>query len=428
MSSVRNRYSSEELSKIRGVLQDVLGASADDALHNLDQRFTPSDVEEEEKEAEEGEDLLSGSGKKSSKKTAAVDVATVIREGKIPPMLEALSQVQEEPKEVRALVAAILKHRSAKAFHLVEALGKVNTDEELVNALSQGILSRKGVNPIIEALRYAVISPSAMKSLAMGIADQGTVNHVLRAIASSPKNQHEVEVIFAMEVMGKGSVEQMLEAMNLMDDNSPGTVILATGLVHRQEVGVEPLVRGLSNCRSNARASTLLAVKLVSIVDTQSLVSLLEKYVDEKTEVGEIVATKFVYNCLHEKRRGPLLVKACRKIRSNSMTGRILSIGLIKLGDVEAMQKAFQALNFCPSGRDMIALALIKKRGKIMAMRALGKAVWETSKNASEINGNMRKALERYEGLIQGHLKASIEQAPPATEGASSRQRRPTQK
>ena len=102
----------------------------------------------------------------------------------------------EEPKDIRQLVAAILKHADTKSFHLVEALSRVKEDKELVDALVHGMTSRKGVNPLIEALKYAVISPDAMKNLALSISDQGTVNHVLRAVASAPVNQPECEIIW----------------------------------------------------------------------------------------------------------------------------------------------------------------------------------------------------------------------------------------
>ncbi|MBF0622607.1 MAG: hypothetical protein HQL54_11840 [Magnetococcales bacterium] len=401
MSSNRDKYSANELEEIRKMLGENLGNDSNHAEKILSSRFTAAEEkEDEEPEIIEDEDKFN-QGRSGPK----VDVAAVIKSRDLPTMIEAIPSVREDETQIRQIIAAILKHPDVKSFHLVEALSKVKDDVQLVNALVHGIISRKGVNPLIEALKYSTCSPQAMKSLAQAVADQGTVNHVLRAIASSPRDQPEAEMSWAMEVIGKGSMEQILEAMNLIEDMSPGTVILATGLVNRKEVIVEPLVRAMGNCRKNDKAMAILIVRLVKMVDTPSLVSVLEKYVSDSTEAGEIVAAQLVYKVAREPSRRSLLASACRRVKTDSMTAQLIAGGIIRHRDAELLEKSYSRLGTSPTAQKMVALEIVNKKGKIMALRSLGKNVWEMIKNQGEIKTSIRKTDERYQWLLINRLK-----------------------
>ncbi|MBF0189215.1 MAG: hypothetical protein HQL50_14930 [Magnetococcales bacterium] len=397
----RDRYSSEQLAQIRSLLQDTLGDDgAAQALENLDQRFTPAEEAAAAKEAEQEETNTARVDRNKNQ----IDVAEVIKGGKLHEMIEALGQLEEQPKESRALVASILKHKEVKSFHLCEALGKVSDDLELVDALVHGIISRKGVNPLIDALKHAVISPKAMKSLALSIADQGTVNHVLRAIASAPKDQPEAEITWAMEVMGKGAVEQMVEALNLIDEKSPGVVVLATGIVSREEAKIESKVRALAKCLNNEKACSIIAAHMATTVDVPSLVPLLEKYAKDSTVAGEIVVSQLVYKSLTTQGREKLITTACRRIRTNSMSGRILAMGICKMGNLAVMEKAFGMLSSCPSGQAIVGVEFIKKKGMLMAIKALGMKVRESAKKQADVKKDISEATARYKVILKEHL------------------------
>ena len=393
----RDMYTAEQLERIRVTLQETLGEESAQALENLKERFTPAQEESEDKEKVE----------KPEDEKKQVDVAGLVEEGRLRKMLASMADVKEDPYSQRVLVAAILRHRDVKAFHLVDALAKVAGDVELVNALVHGITSRKGVNPLIEALRYATASPDAMKSLAKGIADQGTSNHLIRAIATAPRNQPEAEIVWAMEVMGKGTMEQLLEAINLMDDASPGVVILATGVVNRKDVAIEPLVRALSSSKKNAKAAAILSVELTRLADIPSLITLLEKYISDATEAGEILTVKLVQRSLQERGRVKLLAKACRFMRGESMAGQILAWGIVEQGDISQLERAYGRMGSHLMGKKIIAVGLCKKVSGFRAFRLMGNEYFKNSKIQPAVNEATKKTKERYHWVLKNILGES---------------------
>ncbi|MBF0340603.1 MAG: hypothetical protein HQL95_06505 [Magnetococcales bacterium] len=423
----RDLYTSEQLAKIRETLSDALGDNARQALDNLDHRFVAATDNPEAPNQKSG----AGARKSSSssyeheeeKKHSSVDVESVIQEGRLKKMLETLGKIHEEPAQVRTMVAEILRHKEVKAFHMVDAMSKVTGDVELVNALAHGIVSHKGVNPLIDGLRHATISPEAMKSLAMGVAEQGTINHVIRAIATAPPNQPEAEIIWAMEVMGRGTMEQMLEAIKLMSNDSPGTTILATGIVNRKEIAVEPLVRSLTATKGNAKATAILAVALTKLSDTASLVTLLEKYVTDDTDAGEILTVKLVQRSLDEKdkNRPKVMARAAKVMRGSSMAGKILAMGLVQQGDPTQLEAAYQRMNHV-EGKQILATGIAKKLGSLQALRLLGGDYFKLGKMQSVADAAVREAKQRYEWILYnmlGEVPASQKPAMSAREALS---------
>ncbi|MBF0260709.1 MAG: hypothetical protein HQL97_02560 [Magnetococcales bacterium] len=404
----RDIYTQEQLDKIRDILKDALGEKAPQALDNLATRFVPA--QEFPEEPGKGAAGRKGGGPAASggssyehheEKKSNVDVEGVIQEGKLKKMIEVLSKLQDDPAQVRTMIAEILRHPEVKAFHMVDAMSRVTGDMELVNALAHGIVSHKGVNPLIDGLRHATISPEAMKSLAMGIAEQGTINHVIRAIATAPPDQPDAEIIWAMEVMGRGTMEQMLEAIKLMANESPGTTILATGIVNRKEVAIEPLVRSLTATKGNSKATAILAVALTKIADTAALVTLLEKYVTDDTDAGEILTAKLVQRSLEEKDKSKpkVMARAARMMRGDSMAGKILAWGLVQEGDPMQMEGAFMRINHV-SGKQILACGIAKKLGSMKALRLLGGDYFKLSKMQAVADAATREAKQRYEWVI----------------------------
>ncbi|MBF0110607.1 MAG: hypothetical protein HQL76_15670 [Magnetococcales bacterium] len=386
----RDLYTAEQLAKIRATLQENLGDAKSHALENLDSRF-----------AAKADEVADSDKKKHKDEKVHVDVPSVLAEGNLKKMIAALGDVKDNPADCRTLVAAIIQHKEVKAFHLVEAMSKVPGDRELVDSLVQGITARKGVNPLIDALRHAEISPSAIKLLAKGIAEQGTINHIIRAIATAPSDQPEAEIIWAMEVIGKGTMEQILEALNLLNAKSPGTVILATGLVNRKEVAIEPLVRALTSSKDNPKASAILAVELTRQADLNSLVTLLEKYISDGTAAGEIIVTRLVFRSLIERGRTKLLAKAARFVKGDSLAGKILAMGIVELGDGAEMEKAFPRLSGHPTGQKIVAVGLNSKLGGLKALRLLGGSFFKLSKFQDEASAATKEARGRYNQILK---------------------------
>ncbi|MBF0323352.1 MAG: hypothetical protein HQL62_10525, partial [Magnetococcales bacterium] len=390
--SQRDRYSADQLAKIRATLKDTLGEDAAKALENLDNRFVPTS-------ASSGDDATKPK-KKMERPTAAskaskIDVEELARSGEVGKMVEALSLVLEDPIKVKVLISGILNNGETKAMHLTESLSKVHKFPDLVDFLVQKIVSFKGINPLVESLKFATASPKAMRLLAQGIAEQGTVNHILRAIAGAPKNQDEAEVIWSMEVIGKGSIDQILDAMKLIDPLSPGSVILATGLINRQGIQVEPLVRGLTACKDNPKSSTLVAATLCKMIDVPALISILEKYLPDKCESAEIVVSKLVHRCADSSTRNHDMVDAARYIKADAMAGQILALGLIKLDNEDILYRGYKRLPANSMSKKMTALAYIKKKGKLMSLRTLGKEGWDLTKDA--------EAIEKATRVTQAH-------------------------
>lgn len=390
----RDLYTAEQLAKIRATLQNNLGDETSNALQTLETRFTAKTEEKVDPDKQ----------KKSKEEKAHVDVAAVVAEGNLKKLLDALHEVKENPVDRRTVVAAIIQHQEVKAFHLVEALSQVPSDKELVDSLVNGITSRKGVNPLIDALRHAEISPNSIKALAKGIAEQGTINHIIRAIATAPGNQPEAEIIWAMEIIGKGTMEQILEALNLLNSESQGTVVLATGLVNRKEIAVEPLVRALASCKENAKASAILAVELTRQADLNSLVTLMEKYIADGTSAGEIIASRLVFRSLIEKGRSKLLSKAARFVKGNSLAGKILAMGIVEQDDAMEMEKSFPRLSSHPVAQKMVAVGLHKKLGGLKALRLLGGTFFKISSFQEEANAATKEARAKYNHIVKDIL------------------------
>ncbi|MEO5377520.1 MAG: hypothetical protein H7832_07035 [Magnetococcus sp. DMHC-6] len=399
----RDQYSSEQLEKIRATLRQNLGQESSQALDNLNNRFVPSEKSEATLQA-----VKKKKSQEEEKQVVQVDVHAIIQEGDLKKLLDSLELVKDDGTSVRMVVAALLKHPLIKAFHMVEAMSKVSDKRELVEALATGMVIRKGVNPLIDALRYAVISPDAIKNLATGIAEQGTVNHIIRAIATAPRGLAEAEIIWAMEVMGKGTIEQMMEAMNLLEKDSPGVVILATGIVNRAEVTVEPLVRGLGLCKENPKAAAILAIELTRLADLTSLIMILEKHVTDATEAGEYLIVKLVQRSLDPACKQKVLSRACKSIVTPSIAGQILAMGIVEQGDPLQLERSYSRFPYNPAAKKIIGLGIFQKNGKIQSFRIMGKEVLDIIKSQGEIENSIKEARKRYHWVLQNVLGEDI--------------------
>ncbi|MBF0162454.1 MAG: hypothetical protein HQL88_09210 [Magnetococcales bacterium] len=389
----KDNYTLEQLERIRNTLGSALGERSAQALEVLETRFVPApDVSEED------EKLLK---MREKMENPTVDVNAVIATGRIRDMIDSIDKAKSEPGKLQRLVTAIVTHKEAKPPLLLEALSKVSDRRELVEDLVGGIVSQRGVSPLIDALRYATISPTAYEALARGIAEQGTVNHMIRTIAAAPKGQPDAELMWAMEIMRRGSVEQMLEAMNLLDDTSPGVVVLASGVANRQDVGVEPMVRGLSFCKNNAKASAILALELTRIADINAVVVILEKYISDATDAGEILVVKLVHRTKFAKAREPLLIKASRFMRGSSMAGKILAMAIYETGDVEKITQAYNRMGGHPPAQKVMAWGLFKHLGAMKCISLLGKAYFSMSAQQAEVEAILKEARQRYAWVLQ---------------------------
>ena len=408
----KDNYTVEQLERIRATLGTALGDKSAQALETLETRFSPApDISEEDEKLMKLREKM---------ENPTIDVSNVIATGRLPDFVGALDKVKNELDKQQRLVTAILNHKDAKPPSLLEALSKVSNRRDLVEDLVAGIVAQRGVNPLIEALRYATISPTAYEALAKGIAEQGTVNHMIRTIAAAPRGQPDAELMWAMEIMRKGSLEQMLEAMNLLDDSSPGIVALASGVANRKDVGVEPMVRGLSFCKNNAKASAILALELTRVADINAVVVILEKYISDGSDAGEILVVKLVHRTKFAKSREPLLIKACRFMRGNSMAGKILAMGIYEMGDVEKCVQAYGRLAGHPAAHKVMAWGAFKKLSALKAMSLFGKAYFSMSSQQAEVEAILKEARQRYEWILQEVLgedpSVTPEPEPPKTE------------
>ncbi|MBF0096631.1 MAG: hypothetical protein HQM04_08740 [Magnetococcales bacterium] len=389
----KDNYTVEQLERIRATLGTALGDKSAQALEVLETRFSAApDVSEED------EKLMKLREKMDN---PSVDVTAIIATGRLPDMIAGLDKAKSEPDKQQRLVTAILNHKDAKPPSLVEALGKVTNRRELVEDLVGGIVAQRGVNPLIESLRYATISPTAYGALAKGIAEQGTVNHLIRTIATAPRGQADAELMWSMEIMRKGTLEQLLEAMNLLDDSSPGIVALASGVANRKDVGVEPMVRGLSFCKNNAKASAILALELTRVADLNAVVVILEKYISDGSDAGEILVTKLVHRTKFAKNREPLLIKACRFMRGDSMAGKILAMGLNDLNDGEKFAQAHSRLSSHLGAQKVMAVGIARKLGPIKGVSMLGKEYFKVSSYQPEVDALLKEAKQRYEWILK---------------------------
>ncbi|MBF0585095.1 MAG: hypothetical protein HQL80_12795 [Magnetococcales bacterium] len=410
-------YTAEQLERIRSTLGASLGDKSAQALETLETRFAPApDISEEDAKLMKLREKL---------ETKSVDVDAVIATGRLPAMISSLDRAKEEPEKQKRLVSVILNHKEAKAPSLVEALSKVSDKLELVEMLVAGIVAQRGVNPLIDALRYATISQTAYNTLAKGIAEQGTVNHMIRTIGTAPRGQPDAELMWAMEIMRKGTLEQMLESMNLLEDDSPGIVALATGVTNRKDVGVEPMVRALAHCKNNAKASAILSRALTDVADVNAIVVILEKYISDGSDAGEIITVKLVHRTKFAKSREGLLFKACRHMRADSMAGKILAMAIYDLGDADKMADAYQRMQAHPNGQKILAMGAYKKLSAFKAMALLGKKYFQMSPIMAEAEEYLKEARKRYEWVLREVLEEDpsitpepepAKTEPPATE------------
>ncbi|MEO5366592.1 MAG: hypothetical protein H7831_09610 [Magnetococcus sp. WYHC-3] len=384
--ATRDHYSSDELARIRATLKEQLGDNSGTALKNLEERFVPSE------KTRPPEELVDERGDAVGWAGGEVNVDEVISDGQLDKMIRALPVFKDAAADQGKLVAAIMKHPEVKSFHLVEALSKVSKDPSLVDALVQRIVSNKGVNPLIDACRFAAVSPASMRALAQGIAEEGTVNHIMRAIASAPRDQPDAEIIWTMEVIGKGGLDQITECIKLIDPASPGAVVLATGLANRKEVKMEILVRSLSVLKDSPKAATVLAVRLAGMVEDNALASLLEKHVSDKTEAGEVLVAKLVHGG-----RVKELSRVTRFMRADSVASRMLAVGIMRHNDADLLLTAYERFSAAPIAQAMVGTEFVKKKGTFGALKAMGKKALEFGKLATEVANGTKEGRERLE-------------------------------
>ncbi|MBF0125155.1 MAG: hypothetical protein HQL60_07455, partial [Magnetococcales bacterium] len=385
-------YTSAQLEQIRKTLQGSLGdAGAAQAIANLEQRFTPSENSVQQTDSNQKKPGHAG--------PKPVDIGEVLASDSIEKILETLPLVKED-HEIRPVVEALIKHPETKAFHLVDALSNVSKNVTFVEMLVEAIVTKKGINPLIDALKYASLSSKSVTMLANSIGEQGTVTHVLRAIASAPPNQPEAEIVWAMEVIGKGGFEQINDALKLMDINSPGIVVLTTGLVNRPGVAIEHLIRPLAVIKENSQALTVLLTRLAKLVDVPQMLSLLEKHIPDNCEGAEYVAARLVNRCLASASRVKEIAMACRCMRTDSMTARILAYGVVKQGAEDQMMRAYERLPAGSTAKHMAGIGVLNKVNKLKALTLLGREGMALSKYAGEVQAAMRAAQERYQWIM----------------------------
>ncbi|OSM00085.1 hypothetical protein [Magnetofaba australis] len=400
-----DRYTQDQLDKIRKTLSKSLGDSSGQALEKLDSRFT---AREEELVVEADPDVVDDS-KHGFKPGSKIDLDEIITSGNIDKIIGACAALKgaDRPDELRRLVDAVLGHPDCKARHMVETLSKVYKHTELLELLVEKIVQTKGINPLIEALKYSDKSPRAMLQLAKGIAEQGTVNHIMRAIAAAPPGQDEAEITWTMEVIGKGTLEQMLDCVQLINAQSPGAVVLATGVINQKDVPIEPLVRTLTAVKDNPQAATVVAVKLVKTVEVPALVSLLEKYVTDKSTAGEIIVAQLVAKVSQQPSRKPELLKAAKYMRNDCVAGKMLAWGIVKYGDQEMWEKAYKRIAN-PGAKAMVAVAFGKKAGMFGTLKHLGKAGWDLSKKTGEAAAASKEGQEKLNEILTNVLEEAL--------------------
>ncbi|ABK42852.1 hypothetical protein Mmc1_0326 [Magnetococcus marinus MC-1] len=404
----RDNFTQKQLDNIKSQLAKTLGDQSSTALENLDNRFT---AREEEVIIEANPDVMDDhSATGGFKPGAKIDVDEVIAEGKLGPMLGTLGplvKIEEKKADLRRMVEAIINHPEIKAFNLVEALTRVRKNSEMVGLLVDQVVARKGINPLIDSLKVSGINKPAMQKLAAGIAEMGTINHLLRAIASCPKNQEEVEITLTMEVIGKGALEQMLEAIKLIDPMSPGAVVLATGVANVKNLPVEPCVRALTAVKDNEGGAQILAKRLVEMVEVPALVSLLEKYVSETTPAAHVVVTQLIHKVMIQPSRNKELIKATKAVRGDSMPAQMLATAIVKFCDKDDWERTFLRVAGHNS-KVILACAYGKQGGMFGTIRKLGKAGYDMSKNAAEANKLMKEAWDRCTEVARDVLQVEL--------------------
>lgn len=394
-----DNYTADQLERMRKTFRESLGDVSAQALEDLDKRFIAApDVTEEDAKLER---LRAGEEKK-------IDVDRIVETGNLRSILSTLQEVKGDAPKQKKLISAVLEHREARAADLVEALAAVSDSKDLVEVLVASISAQKGVNPLIEALRHAIISTKAVQSLAKSIAEQGSVNHLIRAIGTAPRDQPEAEVIFAMEVIRKGSLEQMLEALNLLDDTSPGIVVVASGVVNRKGVGIEPLVRAMASSKNNSKAAAILALEMTKRAEVPAIITLLERYISDESDSGEILTARLVRSCLEDPSKTELMFKACRQMHAESMAGKILAMGILDLNDATHTETGYTRMVAHAPAKQLLALGVYKKSGAVKAMRMLGKEYFQMSKKQPALDAELKEVRKRYHWILKEVLGEDI--------------------
>lgn len=388
----RSRFTPEQLAKIKSTLKNNLGEDSDKVVGSFDKRFAGGG-------GGEVDDAPGADGKPKRPEFGKVDVPGIINEGNIPKMIQAIADIGGEPNGTKALVQSIMAHKDAKGYHLVEALAKVKQDKELVAMLVDAIVANGALNPIIEALRSATVCNESMKKLAQTVAELGSVNQIIRAIATAPSNE-DTEAIWAMEIIGKGTSEQMLEALSLINKESSGVVILATGLASLPDNNVPTMVRALPACKENPQAAAIIAKEVAKLADVNSMVGILEKFVPQESEAGELLIAKLV-----DKGRINQMLEAARQVRVDSPASKLLAMGIIsRAGGMTELERGYKLLGQTTIAKNMIANEILKKKGKLMAMKFLGKEVFEIGKKSSDLDAFTRKAKKRVQYILENEL------------------------
>ncbi|MEG3641510.1 hypothetical protein [Magnetococcus sp. PR-3] len=404
----RDNFTQKQLDSIKDQLSKSLGDKSGKALENLDSRFT---AREEEVIVEANPDVMDDqSATGGFKPGSKIDVDEVIAEGKMAPLIGTLAplvKIEDKKADLRKVVEAVINHPEVKAYNLVEALTRVRKNSDMVALLVDQVVARKGINPLIDALKVSGVNKVAMQKLAAGIAEMGTINHLLRAIASCPKNQEEVEITLTMEVIGKGALEQMLEAIKLIDPLSPGAVVLATGVANVKSLPVEPCVRALTAVKDNEAGAQILAKRLVEMVEVPALVSLLEKYVTETTPAAHVVVTQLIHKVIIQPSRNKELVKATKAVRGDSLPAQMLATAIVKYCEKEVWEKVYPRMGGHNS-KVILACAYGKKGGMFGTIRKLGKAGYDMSKHTGEANKLMKEAWDRCEVVAREVLQVEL--------------------
>jgi hypothetical protein len=327
-------------------------------------------------------------------------VGKLASEGRLQDMMDGLKRVKENKGEAKILVEAILINKQTRAFHLLEVLKDTKQHEEIVDSLVSGIVSRKAINSLIDALSFVENSPNALRHLAEAIVATGKINQIIRAIGTAPKGLPDAEIIWTVEILSKGTLEQIMEAVKLLEVNSPGMIILVAGLVNRDDIAIESLVRAIDFTKSNPNATTLLATAIVRIADAPTIVTLLEKHISDSSYAAEILVTGLVNKSTKGRGKGKLLSKASRCMRSDSTAGQILAMGIVKQKNSEILLNSYNSMKSHQIGRKMIAVGIVDTLGKMQAMKILGSQYFKISKFREEVSAATEEASSFYQFIL----------------------------
>ncbi|MBF0453315.1 MAG: hypothetical protein HQL72_00690 [Magnetococcales bacterium] len=400
---INSPYTEEQIKQIRATLHATMGNTLDGALDKLVARLDAKGGGEDTEETILNRPLPSQ--EEEEEETQKLDLDAIIQSGNVAKLLLSLKKIKGDLETCDRIVDALLAHPKGKSFQLVDALEKTFHHPSILEKIVDGLVTRKGVTPLIEALKYTETSPSSATKLATAICHNGTVNHLIRSLATLPSGLSGAEIVLAMEIIARGGVQQILEACKLLSHHSPGIIVLATGLTNRQDPTIEPLVRALNAVSENHVASAILATKLAQISDPKSLVALLAKHLSDETSAGEILTCQLVYHCLQKEGGTKLMAKAARYMRQDSLSGNILAMGIVKQGNEKQMERAYNRMKSHPMGQKIVAAGIVKKLGKIKAIKILGRKIFKISGDEKSTKKAHKEALTQYEMILKGDLK-----------------------